>query len=93
VCNLYSVTTNQEAMRRAFRASRDTTGNLPGLPAVYPDTMAPVVRVARLCVDYLLTRSLSASVTSIRYALGITNFNKPSFGGHITIFHSQGGVP
>ncbi|TPV98179.1 MAG: hypothetical protein USCAAHI_02415 [Beijerinckiaceae bacterium] len=34
-------------MRRLFRVKRDLTGNLPGLPAVHPDTMAPVVRVAR----------------------------------------------
>lgn len=46
MCNLYSVTTNQEAIRRLFQASRDQTGNFPGLPAVFPDTMAPVVRTA-----------------------------------------------
>ncbi|MGH6868610.1 MAG: hypothetical protein ACREDA_07045 [Methylocella sp.] len=34
-------------MRRHFRVTRDLTGNLPALPAVYPDAMAPVVRVAR----------------------------------------------
>jgi hypothetical protein len=30
-----------------FRVKRDLTGNLPGLPAVFPDTLAPVVRTAR----------------------------------------------
>ena len=45
MCNLYSITRGQEAMRRLFRVTRDLTGNLPALPAVYPDTMAPVVRV------------------------------------------------
>ena len=34
-------------MRRLFRVTRDSTGNLPGLPAVFPDMMAPVVRAAR----------------------------------------------
>ncbi len=34
-------------MRRLFRVKRDLAGNLPGLPAVYPDPMAPVVRTAR----------------------------------------------
>jgi putative SOS response-associated peptidase YedK len=34
-------------MRRAFRVMRDLTGNLPSLPAVFPDTLAPVVRTAR----------------------------------------------
>jgi hypothetical protein len=47
MCNLYSITRTQEAMRRLFRVKRDLAGNLPGLPAVYPDTMAPVVRTAR----------------------------------------------
>ncbi len=47
MCNLYSITRNQEAIRRLFRVNRDMAGNLPPLPAVYPDTMAPVVRNAR----------------------------------------------
>ena len=46
MCNLYSITRNQEAIRRLFRVGRDLTGNLPALPGVFPDTMAPVVRVA-----------------------------------------------
>jgi putative SOS response-associated peptidase YedK len=46
VCNLYSVTTNQEAIRRLFRVGRDLTGNLPPLPGIFPDYMAPVVTVA-----------------------------------------------
>jgi putative SOS response-associated peptidase YedK len=46
MCNLYSITRSQEAIRRLFRVKRDLTGNLPGLPAVYPDTMAPVIRTA-----------------------------------------------
>jgi putative SOS response-associated peptidase YedK len=44
MCNLYSVTTNQEAIRRIFRFDRDLTGNLPLLPGVFPDTYAPIVR-------------------------------------------------
>src|SRR5262245_31634390 len=47
MCNLYSLTRSQEAIRRAFRVMRDRTGNLPSLPGVFPDTMAPVVRTAR----------------------------------------------
>ena len=47
MCNLYSITHGQEAIRRLFRVTRDLTGNLPALPAVYPNTMAPVVRVTR----------------------------------------------
>ena len=47
MCNLYSITRSQEAIRRAFRVMRDRTGNLPSLSDVFPDTMAPVVRTAR----------------------------------------------
>jgi hypothetical protein len=34
-------------MGSLFRVKRDLTGNLPSLPAVFPDTLAPVVRTAR----------------------------------------------
>ena len=46
MCNLYSITSSQAAIRQLVRAMRDLTGNLPPLPAVFPDRMAPVVRVA-----------------------------------------------
>jgi putative SOS response-associated peptidase YedK len=45
MCNLYSVTTNQEAIRRLFGVERDLTGNLPPLPGVFPDYAAPIVRL------------------------------------------------
>jgi putative SOS response-associated peptidase YedK len=44
MCNLYSMTTNQEAMRRLFRVEQDNLGNQPPLPAIFPDQLAPVVR-------------------------------------------------
>jgi putative SOS response-associated peptidase YedK len=45
MCNLYSITRNQAAIRDLFKVARDTTGNLPPLPAIFPDQVAPVVRV------------------------------------------------
>jgi hypothetical protein len=42
MCNFYSITHSKEAMR----IKRDPLGNFPGLPAIFPDTMAPVVRTA-----------------------------------------------
>jgi putative SOS response-associated peptidase YedK len=45
MCNLYSMTTNLEAMRRIARAFRDSLGNQPSLPAIFPDQLAPVVRL------------------------------------------------
>ena len=44
MCNLYSMTTNQQAIRDLARAMRDMTGNLPALPGIFPDQPAPVVR-------------------------------------------------
>lgn len=46
MCNLYSITKNQDAMRRLFAITRDSLGNMPPLPAVFPDGLAPVVRIA-----------------------------------------------
>lgn len=44
MCNLYSMTSNAEAIRAMTGAMLDTTGNLPPLPGIYPDYAAPVVR-------------------------------------------------
>ena len=44
VCNLYSMTTNQQAIRDLAKAMRDVTGNLPSLPGIFPDQRAPIVR-------------------------------------------------
>jgi putative SOS response-associated peptidase YedK len=43
MCNLYSVTTNQEAIRALFRVMNRYVGNLPPMPGVFPDYPAPVV--------------------------------------------------
>ena len=44
MCNLYSVTKGQQAIREFTRAVTDRTGNLPPLPGVFPDYAAPIVR-------------------------------------------------
>ena len=44
MCNLYSATTNQEAIRGLFRVQHDRVGNLPWLPGIFPDYAAPIVR-------------------------------------------------
>src|SRR5690242_10193889 len=44
MCNLYSMTKSQQAIRDMVRVWRDTTGNLPPLPGIYPDYPAPIVR-------------------------------------------------
>jgi putative SOS response-associated peptidase YedK len=46
MCNLYSETKGQEAIRAAARVMRDVTGNLPTFPGIFPDYSAPIVRNA-----------------------------------------------
>ncbi len=48
MCNLYSQTTAQAAMRQLFEPLpvHDRAGNLPQQPEIYPDQLAPIVRVA-----------------------------------------------
>jgi hypothetical protein len=36
MCNLYSITTNQEAIRAVFRVIHRYMGNLPPYPASFP---------------------------------------------------------
>jgi putative SOS response-associated peptidase YedK len=45
MCNLYSITKAQDAMRSLFRVARDVTGNLPPMPGIFPDYPAPIVRM------------------------------------------------
>ena len=44
MCNLYSITKGQQAIRQLFRTAKDRTGNLPPLPGIFPDQRAPVIR-------------------------------------------------
>ncbi|RKF14790.1 SOS response-associated peptidase [Roseovarius spongiae] len=51
MCNLYSQTKSQDAMRHVFddmledgEGFIDETGNLPALPGIWPDYSAPVIR-------------------------------------------------
>jgi putative SOS response-associated peptidase YedK len=46
MCNLYSITTSQDAIRRLFGVAVDSAGNLPSMPGVFPDYPAPIVRNA-----------------------------------------------
>ena len=44
ICNLYNLTTNQQAIRDFVRITHDIAGNLEPDLDVYPDRSAPVVR-------------------------------------------------
>lgn len=43
MCNLYSVTKGQAAIRELTGAMTDSTGNLPPLPGIFPDYAAPIM--------------------------------------------------
>ena len=47
MCNLYSMTKNQDAIRNLFKVSQDRTGNMPLLTGIFPDMLALVVRTSR----------------------------------------------
>lgn len=55
MCNLYALTKGQAAIRELARAMRDTTGNLPPLPGLFPDALAPIVRTGADGVRELVT--------------------------------------
>lgn len=55
MCNLYAQTTAQDAMRQVFHGVLgddvdliDSAGNLPALPAIWPDDSAPIIRHAAM---------------------------------------------
>ena len=45
MCNLYSMTRSRDAIRQIAQAMNDSLGNLPELPGVYPDYLAPIVKL------------------------------------------------
>src|SRR5271156_1632230 len=56
MCNLYSVTKGQAAIRELARAMTDRTGNLPPLSGVFPYYGAPIVREGKDGRELVLAR-------------------------------------
>lgn len=56
VCNLYSMTKGQQAISEMTAAMLDRAGNLPSMPGIFPDYMAPVVRNAEGGRELILAR-------------------------------------
>ena len=56
MCNLYSHTKGQQAIRELTRAMVDRTGNLPPMPGIFPDYPAPIVRNAPEGCELTLAR-------------------------------------
>jgi hypothetical protein len=44
MCNLYSLISNQQAIRHMVAGWTDRIGNMPQLPGIFPDYAAPIVR-------------------------------------------------
>jgi putative SOS response-associated peptidase YedK len=78
MCNLYSVTTNQEAIRRLFRVTRDLTGNLPILPGIFPDQEAPIVRTSSDGTREMLTARWGMPSPSNVAGPPVTNIRNPA---------------
>jgi putative SOS response-associated peptidase YedK len=56
MCNLYSYTKGQAAIRELANAMHDRTGNLPVMPSIFPDYRAPIVRNAPDGRELILAR-------------------------------------
>lgn len=75
MCNLYSNTTAQEAMRGLFRGLSDRAGNL-GPDRFYPDQMAPIIRHDRDGLELVKARwgmPSPPSVLKTQRDPGVTN--------------------
>lgn len=82
VCNLYSHTRAQDAMREVFQplTFQDRAGNLPAQPAIYPDALAPILRNGSDGLElvkarwglpppqYLVGKNADRGVTNVRNA-------------------------
>ncbi len=77
MCNLYAVTTGQQAIRELTRALDDRTGNLPRLPGVFPDYPAPIVRNGQGGRELVMARwgmpSPAFALRNRRSDSGVTN--------------------
>jgi putative SOS response-associated peptidase YedK len=85
MCNLYALTTGQQALRDLARALDlcpvdDRLGNLPVLSGIYPDTEAPIIGLTRGETPSLLLKTARWGMPSPAFAMagksvdrGITN--------------------
>ena len=65
MCNSYSLTKGQAAIIALVRAMRDHTGNLPPMPGIFPDFLAPIARTAMTaCPRRFLRSAFGAKQTS-----------------------------
>jgi putative SOS response-associated peptidase YedK len=78
MCNLYSMTRPQDAVRRVFPDGLiDRGGNMPPLPGIFPDYPAPIVRTCPDGPELVFARwgmpSPQAALEGKRVDPGVTN--------------------
>jgi putative SOS response-associated peptidase YedK len=82
MCNLYSVTKGQQAIREAYRAMIDRAGNMPPLPGIFPDYAAPIVRNGPEGRELVMARwGMPSPVFALkgkRTDPGVTNVRNPA---------------
>ncbi|MCW4592281.1 SOS response-associated peptidase [Gluconacetobacter entanii] len=82
MCNLYAMTSSQQAIRKAARVMTDHTGNLPPLPDIWPNTMAPIVRNAPAGGELVMARwgmpTPPGYLKGHRVDRGVTNIRNPT---------------
>ncbi|MFS4438707.1 SOS response-associated peptidase [Paracoccaceae bacterium GXU_MW_L88] len=80
MCNLYSQTKAQDAMRQLFKGLVDRTGNLPALDKIYPDQLAPIIRGSDVPVMQMARWGLPTPPYYLQgknYDKGVTNIRNP----------------
>lgn len=50
------MTKNQDAIKSLFKVHHDHTGNMPSLPGIFPDYLAPIVRNTGDCQELMMAR-------------------------------------
>lgn len=82
MCNLYSMTSNPQAIREIARVLEDRTGNLQSLPDIYPNAMAPIVRNGEGGRELVMARwgmpTPSGYLKGHKVDRGVTNILNPT---------------
>ncbi|MCW4589190.1 SOS response-associated peptidase [Gluconacetobacter entanii] len=82
MCNLYAMTSSQQAIREAARVMTDRTGNLQPLPEIWPNTLAPIVRNAQDGRELVMARwgmpTPPGYLKGHRVDRGVTNIRNPT---------------
>lgn len=77
MCNLYSETRGQDAIRALSGAMSDSTGNLAPMPGIFPNYMAPIVRNTPEGRELAMARwgmpSPKEALAGLNYDPGVTN--------------------